>query len=218
MDITAAAASPLTTPSASSALTKNFDTFLTLLTTQLRNQDPLNPLDTEKFTEQLVQFSSVEESIKTNAHLETLIALQAGVRRTEALSLVGATAAIETDVAALEGGAATWTYSLAEPAANIEFIVTDAAGAPVAALTGDPGGDHDLFWNGRMANGAAAPDGVYRLTATATNAAGEPVAIAISAKHRITGAAFEDGATRVETAAGLFDLDRVKRVTLTEGA
>lgn len=74
MEIAAAAAQPA--PSAFSSLTKNFDTFLTLLTTQLRNQDPLDPLDTEKFTSQLVQFASVEQAIKTNQHLETLIALQ----------------------------------------------------------------------------------------------------------------------------------------------
>ena len=76
MDITALSSPSTQQPQAFSQLTENFDTFLTLLTTQLRNQDPLSPLDTEKFTEQLVQFASVEQSIQTNQHLEALLALE----------------------------------------------------------------------------------------------------------------------------------------------
>jgi len=89
MDITAIASQQTQAASSSafSSLTTNFDTFLTLLTTQLRNQDPLDPLDTEQFTQQLVQFAGVEQSIQTNSNLETLIALQSSTYRAGALDL-----------------------------------------------------------------------------------------------------------------------------------
>ena len=77
------------TNGAFSQLTSDFDTFLTLLTTQLQNQDPLEPLDTEQFTSQLVQFAGVEQSIQANSNLETLISLQSGADKQASLDLVG---------------------------------------------------------------------------------------------------------------------------------
>ena len=85
--LTASAQTQSASSTAFSSLTENLDTFLTLLTTQLQNQDPLEPLDTEQFTQQLVQFAGVEQSIQTNSNLETLIALQSSSDRSSALEL-----------------------------------------------------------------------------------------------------------------------------------
>src|ERR1044072_5533234 len=91
-------------------LTGNFQTFLTLLTTQLKNQNPLDPLDTNQFTQQLVQFAQVEQQIKQNSQLETLISLEKSAQATTALAYVGSTVAIDGQTAALANGKATWTF------------------------------------------------------------------------------------------------------------
>src|SRR5260370_42555196 len=92
-------------------LASNFTTFLTLLTTQLQHQDPLSPLDTNQFTQQLVQFASVEQQINMNTQLGTLISLQQTGQATAALGFVGATVAVNGGTAQLANGRATWTCS-----------------------------------------------------------------------------------------------------------
>src|ERR1700692_84650 len=75
-------------------IASNFTTFLQLLTTQLQNQDPLSPMDTNQFTQQLVQFASVEQQMKSNDSLSTLVSLQQTAQTTSALALVGATVVV----------------------------------------------------------------------------------------------------------------------------
>ncbi|HZZ11369.1 MAG TPA: flagellar hook capping FlgD N-terminal domain-containing protein, partial [Paraburkholderia sp.] len=74
---------------ASQQLAGNFDTFLTLLTTQLQNQDPLSPMDSTQFTQQLVAFSGVEQQINTNNNLQSLIALNQSQQAASAVSYIG---------------------------------------------------------------------------------------------------------------------------------
>src|ERR1700716_1427385 len=93
--------SATTPPSASSAssagttLAGNFQAFLTILTTQLKNQNPLDPLDSNQFTQQLVQFAGVEQQLKSNDQLKTLIDIQKSAQATQALIYVGNTVAVE---------------------------------------------------------------------------------------------------------------------------
>src|SRR5512140_4009203 len=89
-------------------LAGNFQTFLTLLTTQLQNQNPLDPLDTNQFTQQLVQFAGVEQQLKTNDQLTALVSLQQTAQSTQALGFVGKTAVVDGSTAALSKSAATW--------------------------------------------------------------------------------------------------------------
>src|SRR6202162_6681273 len=90
----------------SQQLAGNFNTFLTLLTTQLQNQDPLSPLDTNQFTQQLVQFASVEQQINMNTSLSTLISLQQTAQATSALGFLGATVVVSGNFAQLVNGQA----------------------------------------------------------------------------------------------------------------
>src|SRR5882724_7491094 len=90
----------------------NFQQFLQLLTTQLKHQDPLSPLDTNQFTQQLVQFASVEQQLKTNDQLTSLVSLQQTAQSTQALTFVGKTAAVDGSTAALTHGSATWKLSV----------------------------------------------------------------------------------------------------------
>src|SRR5213080_3441918 len=104
------------TPVASKAvLAGNFDTFLKLLTTQLKNQNPLDPLDTNQFTQQLVQFAQVEQQLKQNDQLATLISIEKSAQATTALAFVGSTVAVDGTTAALTRGQATWSFNVPKP-------------------------------------------------------------------------------------------------------
>ncbi len=128
-----AAASAVASQNASSAqeLSGNFDTFLQLLTTQLQNQDPLSPMDSNQFTQQLVEFSQVEQQINTNSNLQTLISLQQGGSASGAVSYLGKTVTISNGNASLMGGTATWNYGLAASSAATTLTVTDSNGNTV---------------------------------------------------------------------------------------
>src|SRR5712671_4717458 len=97
-----------TASTATTGIADNFQTFLTLLTTQLKNQNPLDPLDTNQFTQQLVQFAGVEQQLKSNDQLASLVKLQSTAQATQALNFVGATAVVDGGTASLQKGAATW--------------------------------------------------------------------------------------------------------------
>src|SRR5205085_8690066 len=105
-----------TTPAANKAtLAGNFDTFLQLLTTQLKNQNPLDPLDTNQFTQQLVQFAQVEQQLKSNDQLSTLVSLQQTAQATQALNFVGSTAVVDGSTTALTNSSATWNLNAPKP-------------------------------------------------------------------------------------------------------
>src|SRR6266567_2316815 len=93
----------------------NFQTFLTLLTTQLKNQNPLDPLDTNQFTQQLVQFAQVEQQLKQNDQLATLISIEKAAQSTNALAFVGLTVAVDGQTSPLTGGQASWSFTVPKP-------------------------------------------------------------------------------------------------------
>src|SRR3984893_11054067 len=128
--------SPAGTPSTTGAtagstnlgnIAGNFNAFLTLLTTQLQHQDPLSPLDTNQFTQQLVQFASVEQQINMNTSLSTLISLQQTAQATSALGFIGATVVVSGNSAQLVNGQATWNYTIASPA-TATINISNASG------------------------------------------------------------------------------------------
>src|SRR5947207_14826874 len=115
-----------TSPSASSGVTakavtdgatlaKNFDTFLTLLTTQLKNQNPLEPLDTNQFTQQLVQFAGVEQQMKMNTQMSSLITIEQTAQSTATMAYLGSTATVDGATAKLADGSATWKLTSPKP-------------------------------------------------------------------------------------------------------
>src|ERR1700716_2516511 len=118
------------TSTAGTTLAGNFQTFLTLLTTQLQNQDPLSPLDTNQFTQQLVQFASVEQQLKTNDQLTALVSLQQTAQSTQALGFVGKTAVVDGSTAALNKGSATWDLSVATNS-NVNVTIASSTGQTV---------------------------------------------------------------------------------------
>jgi flagellar basal-body rod modification protein FlgD len=159
-------------------LAGNFQTFLTLLTTQLQNQDPLSPLDTNQFTQQLVQFASVEQQLKTNSQLTTLVSLQQTAQSTQALGFVGKTAVVDGSTTAVTKGSATWNLSVPTNS-NVNISITNSTGQTVftGSYAVNAGNNLPFTWNGKGNDGTQWPDGKYKLTATAADSAGNSVAV-----------------------------------------
>jgi flagellar basal-body rod modification protein FlgD len=177
-----------TSPSDPALLTQNFNTFLTLLTTQLKNQDPLSPLDTNQFTQQLVSFSQVEQAIDTNKNLQSLIALQNSSETISALPLVGRTIEYSDSTAPLSNGQATFSYTLPGNAAAGTLAVVDANGKVVFSQSIETAaGRHAFTWNGKTAAGGTAADGDYSLKIVAADARGQPIAASITAVGQVSG-------------------------------
>ncbi|HYS48149.1 MAG TPA: flagellar hook capping FlgD N-terminal domain-containing protein [Xanthobacteraceae bacterium] len=160
-----------------SMIAGNFNTFLQLLTTQLKNQNPLSPMDTNQFTQQLVEFASVEQQINMNTQLTTLISLQKTAQATSALSFVGATVAVDGNAAQLANGRAAWTFTAPKPA-TAAISIADATGRTVfSANQPVQAGTQTFVWDGRDSFGKSLQPGPYTMTVTAADATGQPVAI-----------------------------------------
>lgn len=166
----------------------NFDTFLQLLTTQLKNQNPLDPLDTNQFTQQLVQFSSVEQAIKTNDNLENLLRLQLSSATTAVIGYIGKTVTIAGSVGQLADGKAVWTYRADGAMQSAEITIRDASGAVVFSDERAMGAARGSFeWDGRLADGSLAPDGAYTISIIGRDADGEAVGVKTSASAVVDG-------------------------------
>ena len=166
----------------------NFDTFLQLLLTQLQNQNPLEPLDTNQFTQQLVQFSAVEQAIKTNDNLQTLALLSAANAITGAVGYIGKTVVAAGNSSTIENGSANWTYQVEGGSGTGAFTVRDSAGNQVFATTGPVSeGTSTFTWDGRKSDGTLAPSGTYTLSITAADGSGGPLQVATSFSGTVEG-------------------------------
>ena len=147
---------------AATALTGNFDTFLKLLTTQLQNQDPTNPMSSDQFTQQLVQMSGVEQSIQTNSNLETLITAYSVQSANLSVSLLGKEVTGSGTGALLSDGGANWDFTLADDAPNTTLQVINSDGATVYTQEKDAAkGTQKFTWDGKDGNGNELADGPY---------------------------------------------------------
>jgi flagellar basal-body rod modification protein FlgD len=192
----AATQSTTTTALGKARLAENFDTFLSLLTTQLKNQDPLSPMDANQFTQQIVQMTGVEQQLLTNDLLQKLVSNTAGGLDT-ALGLIGKQVRAVTTDAALTNGKAEWVYKLDSDAADVKLEVLDSRGQVVSAtaLADVKAGDHDFTWNGKNALGQTLPDGTYTLRVSAKSATGETVTGSIFIEGVVSGVEQVDGQT-----------------------
>lgn len=177
-------------------LVSNFETFLTLLTTQLKNQDPLSPMESTEFTAQLTQMSGVEQQLLTNDLLTSLLSAQQAGNLGAASSYIGKTATAAWSATELTDGQATWSYELATNAATATLQVVDGAGKVV--WTGDAPnkntGLHDFTWDGKSTAGGQLPDGgVYTLKVLAKTAGDQTVDSQVLTRGRVTGVELYNG-------------------------
>jgi flagellar basal-body rod modification protein FlgD len=163
---------------ASQQIAGNFQSFLQLLTTQLQNQNPLDPLDTNQFTQQLVEFAGVQQQLNTNNSLATLVSLQQTSQSTQALGFVGKTAVVSGSTAALANSTATWQLSV-PTASTVNVTIANSTGQTVftGSYNASAGNNQPFEWNGQGNDGTQWPDGNYTLTATAKDGGGNTVAI-----------------------------------------
>ena len=181
--------------SSRSSLASNFETFLQLLTAQLKNQDPLSPLDSNEFTAQLTQMAGVEQQLLTNDLLTSLLARNEGGLGSAA-GYLGQEVTAGWSTTRFENGAATWNYELDANAANATLSVVDSAGRTVwsGPAPRSDAGLHGFSWDGRTnAGGRVAEGGAYTLKVTARTASGQPVNAQALITGRVDGVELYDG-------------------------
>ncbi|HEY0053101.1 MAG TPA: flagellar hook assembly protein FlgD, partial [Caulobacteraceae bacterium] len=199
----------------------NFETFLSLLTTQLKNQDPLSPVDSNQFTQQLTQMAGVEQQLLTNDLLQSLVGSSG------AGSLGGAVAYIGKEVTAagaavkLQNGSATWSYELGDNAASATMTILNGQGetvwtGPAADLSE---GVHNFSWDGKTSAGVQLPDnGVYTLQVSAANANGRPVSSQTLIRGAVTAVELYDGVPYVTVGGSIVPLSQIISVQLPAAA
>tara|TARA_R110002020_G_scaffold19053_4_gene66111 strand:+ start:1191 stop:1895 length:705 start_codon:yes stop_codon:yes gene_type:complete len=171
--------STASTSTARAGIADNFDTFLSILTTQLKNQNPLDPLDTNQFTQQLVQFSGVEQQLKTNEFLETLMLAGQNTAKSDAVSYIGKEVTSSGKTGELtDSDAVFWAYSADANAPNASVTIKDANGQVVYSQTGPIDiGPGTFRWDGVGSDGNAKPNGVYTIDIKGKDANGKDVKI-----------------------------------------
>lgn len=180
-------------------LASSEETFLALLTTQLKNQDPLSPLDSNEFTAQIVQMTGVEQQLMTNDLLKMLVGMSDG-GLSGSVNLIGKAVTAETSQAVLADGEATWTYDLDRNAKSVKYEIVNSAGSTVWSRTDASvaAGEKSLDWNGvTSAGNQLANGGAYTLKITATGSGGETIAATPRASGIVTGVQTIDGETVV---------------------
>ena len=189
-----------------------FDQFLTLLTTQLQNQNPLDPLDTNQFTQQLVQFAGVEQQLRTNSQLENLVSQSKAQSVPVAAGFVGMTITADGSATNLANNQAVWSFK--SPAAGTAtFTITDKNNKTVYTETRKvTAGSQSFTWNGKDQNKVTYPPGEYRLSVAAKDGAGKPIAVSTEIQGVVDSVRF-DGDTPILTMGGQsISYDKVRQI------
>ncbi len=225
-DTTTAASGDLSKAgTAKEKLDADLNRFLNLLVTQLKNQDPLDPMDANEFTSQLVQFASVEQQIYQNANLEKMLTIQQTNQVATMVDFIGNTIEAVGDEVPLENGVAKTTYIL-EPAAGqlpiadkINITVQNAAGLTVFNAVGDvTPGQHEFTWDGQSNNDIAQDPGLYTVIVTAQDRAGDLIDVKQTVFGRVTGAGAENGAVQLYMGDVITSLEKVLSISETKAA
>jgi flagellar basal-body rod modification protein FlgD len=168
------ASSPSSASTSQAGLIADYELFLSILTTQIQNQDPLDPLDSAEYTNQLVQYSSVEQAIKQNQNLEEIIASLTSNQSLGYVSYIGNEVTADASTTTLSGSKASWSYSLDEDATG-EFEIRNSAGSIV--YSGEielAAGDGTFYWGGETDSGQQAVDGLYTISFNMKDASSRP--------------------------------------------
>jgi flagellar basal-body rod modification protein FlgD len=205
-----AAASPAADPLAS--LSSNFSNFLSMLMTQLKNQDPTSPMDTNQFTSELVQFSSVEQQINTNSSLTQLIQLTQGGEVMQASAMTGKQVTASSDHVPLQNGkgAIQFSTTTAQP---VDIAIFDANGAKLSdSMLMSSAGTNTWTWNGTDSSGRTVPDGSYKFAVVGANADGTTTALTASVIGKATGVQSQSNGMQLELGALSIDFSKVQSV------
>lgn len=190
------AANQSTSNSSLSELGDDYTKFLTLLTAQISNQDPLAPVDSTQFVAQLAQLSQVEQAVQTNAKLETLTSQVAGLMNLGGTDLLGREVSISSNVLELENGSVNSTFSLSDGAVDVTALITDPLGRVVRTLGGlstTPSQETPLDWDGKNDFGTAMLEGKYTVEIIALDQGGAQVQSEVSRSAVVQEVLFQEG-------------------------
>lgn len=194
------------------SLSSNKQTFLNLLLTQLKNQDPTTPVDTNQFTTELVQYSQVEQQINTNAALSQLVSLTQSQDLLQGGSLVGKRLDLSGTTLPLQGGQGTVQFT--SPGAELATIsIATAAGVPVKTLTVEAtAGANTLVWDGTDDSGRLQPDGPYVVGVLGAPSGGPTAPLPFTVLGTATGVARSGTAVSLQLGPTTVDLGSVLSV------
>jgi len=202
-----------TTPAVDNTMiASNFTTFLQLLTTQLKNQNPLDPLDTNQFTQQLVQFAQVEQQMKSNEQLTSLVSLEKSAASTTALAYVGSTVVVDGSTTALTSTGATWSFNVSKPS-TASITIKDSTGqtAYTGTFAGTPG-VMNFTWDGRGNDGKSWPAGNYTMSATAVDANNQSVGISTEVQAVVDSVDLTQDPPTLSVNGQNYTMDKIKRI------
>jgi flagellar basal-body rod modification protein FlgD len=201
-----------TTGADNQMIASNFTTFLQLLTTQLKNQNPLEPLDTNQFTQQLVQFAQVEQQMKSNDQLATLVSMDKTAQQTTALAYVGANVVVDGSTGNVTNGKGTWSFNVTKPA-TATVTIKDSTGqtAYTGSFAVNPG-TQNFQWDGKGNDGKQWPDGNYTLSATAVDASKNAVAISTEVQATVDSVDLTQSPPLLSINGQNYTMDKIKRI------
>ncbi|MGF1474533.1 MAG: flagellar hook assembly protein FlgD [Geminicoccaceae bacterium] len=217
MDIQSVSSSPQPkSGDAALGLAEDFNSFLTLLTTQLQNQDPLSPVDSTQFTEQLVQFTSVEQAVATNDKLDSLLSAMTSNTMTQAVGYVGTFVVADGQHVELgQTGEASMRFELADDVSQATLTVQDQDGQIVhtADIVPTPG-EQAYFWDGRNEIGQRQPAGSYQVRVDALDGGGLPTTVKTQVGGTVQSVDIVDGALKLVVGGRPVPIEAVRSVTL----
>lgn len=176
-------------------LDQDLDAFMLMLTTQLKNQDPTSPMDSNEFTQQLVAFSEVEQSINTNKYLEKIVALNEKSEMDSALGFIDKIVELDESSMNLYQGRGEVHFYMGEGATKTSVSVLDKRGEVVYTKVIDDykPGENKFKWDGHATGGNMLPDGDYQTIIKATDKDGKPVAVAQTSVATVNGITIQNG-------------------------
>ena len=198
--------------SSASTADEAYDLFLSLLVTQLESQNPLDPVDTDEMTSQLISYSQVEQQIQTNDYLESLVLATNEQSAETALDFIGKDVTYSAASQSYAGGDLTWSMAVPEDAASMTFEVFDENGLKVHETTASPeaGSTHDFVWDGATTADGQADPGTYTLVATATLQSGATAAVGLQSTSRANEVTWASGDPELVLANGdTIGLDKI---------
>jgi flagellar basal-body rod modification protein FlgD len=202
----------MNTTSDTATLASNFTTFLTLLTTQLKNQNPLDPLDTNQFTQQLVQFAGVEQQMKMNSQMTSLISIEQSAQSTAAMAYLGSTATVDGSTTKLASGTAQWTFTSDKPATGSVSIADSTGNLAYSGTFTLNAGQQNFKWDGKGNNGTQWPDGNYKMTISAKDTSGNAVTVSTTVQGTVDSVDLTTTPPTLSIGGSNFTVDKIKSV------
>lgn len=196
------------TASSSSQLASNMNTFLQLLTTQLQYQDPMNPMDTSQFTNQLVEFASVQQEIDINQNLESMMSSQNNAALASAANYLGTNVTAVSSSLPLQSGSSTFYYTTPANSTGVNIVISDSSGNIVDTMNGSAvAGTHAVSWNGDNIYGQTEPDGTYTLSVSSTGSNGTSTQLDTAVLGKVTAVATDPTNNQTQVMLGSVGVD-----------